>query len=578
MNKDATRETTGLPKKLIFWTLFCIVLVAVMYWQVFWLTDTLNLPPAIPTLSAMFLGLVTILAWGFWLLFFAKRRLTGLLVLLIPTVFFTLYYPNFKGSADFTDFKPRFWGRDADFVEASKTAIVDVATTGSLDFPQFLGPNRDAKLDSVELSDSWETPPRQVWKIDIGDGWSGFAAVNGYAITQEQRGAEECVTCYEIKSGLLKWIYSQTRRHEDTMAMGKAGPRATPTIHEGRVYVTSATGVLDCLDGSNGELIWSANVPELVGIKQVEKTNSMGLAYTEEDSTMAWGRAASPLISGNLVIVPAGGVIAKDSNPPKLGKSSATMIAFDKHTGDEKWRGGKRMVAYGSPRLASIGGTNQILLTTEKDSVGHDVETGEELWSHEWLGESNGAANCSQVTVVDDGLLILSKGYSQGAELISVTKNADGKWTTESKQRDPRLLKTKLTNPVIFDGHAYSLSDGFLECNEAKTFERKWKQRGRFGNGQILLVGDKLLLHSESGTLYLVAADPEGYQQLGKMKTIQGICWNTLCLYGDRLLVRSELEAACYQLPLTNPIADNQPSVSDESKPGEDQSETGESE
>ena len=287
---------------------------------------------------------------------------------------------------------------------------------------------------------------------------------------------------------------------------------------------------------------------------------------------MAWGRSASPLIVGDLVIAPAGGPAPID--PEQTPKSTATLIAFDKNTGEEKWRGGNRMVAYGSPRIASIAGGDQIVLSTETDAVGHDVETGEELWSHLWFGQSNGAANCSQVTIVDDGLLILSKGYAQGAELISVSQDSTGKWATESVQRDPRLLKTKLTNPVIFEGHAYSLSDGYLECTEARTFERKWKKRGRFGNGQILLVRDKILVHSESGTLFLVAADPSEYVQLGKFKTIEGICWNTMCLYGDLLLVRSEIEAACYKLPLANPIA-NDLQTSDASASTESESETG---
>ena len=88
-----------------------------------------------------------------------------------------------------------------------------------------------------------------------------------------------------------------------------------------------------------------------------------------------------------------------------------------------------------------------------------------------------------------------------------------------------------------------------MECVEIESFKRKWKQRGQFGNGQILLVGDKLLVHSENGTLFLVAADPSGYKELGSLKTIDGICWNTMCLYGNRLLVRSEKEAACIELP-----------------------------
>jgi len=401
---ETLQQRSLFPKRMILLTVLGIGLVAFLFWQSFWITDTLNLPPAIPWIAAVVSTPLMIIAWGCWLFFTAKQRLTGLLVLLAPVVFSLLYYPNFKGSADFTGFKPRFWARSADFAQAAETeAIVDVKTVGEFDFPQFLGPNRDAKIVAVELSDSWATPPKQLWKIDIGEGWSGFAAVNGYAITQEQRGAEECVTCYEIKSGELKWINSQTRRHEDTMAMGKAGPRATPTISEGRVYAMSATGVLDCLDGSNGDLIWSADVPSLVGIAQIENTSSMGLKYTEENSTMAWGRSASPLIAGDLVIVPAGGPAPVETKP---AATTATMIAFDKNTGEEKWRGGNRMVAYGSPQIASIAGSTQILLTTETDAVGHDLETGAELWSHPWLGQSNGAANCSQVTVVEDGVTL----------------------------------------------------------------------------------------------------------------------------------------------------------------------------
>jgi hypothetical protein len=34
------------------------------------------------------------------------------------------------------------------------------------------------------------------------------------------------------------------------------------------------------------------------------------------------------------------------------------------------------------------------------------------------------------------------------------------------------------------------------------------------------------------------------------VKTIEGVCWNTLCLTGNRLLVRSELEAACLEIPI----------------------------
>lgn len=536
------------PRKMLIFTGFNALLIFLLQWQAFYINDKFEIDPAYMSLLAILVVFITIVAWGFWTLLWGKYRILGLLIFLIPIGFFMLYYPNVSGDMRFAGVKPRYWANAVSYVEPSKNSVgaIDVKTTTEIDFPQFLGPHRDARVNFVRLADSWSTAPEQLWRIDIGEGWSGFVVVNGYAITQEQRGAEECVTCYDVNTHEIKWINRSQRRHEDVGAMGKVGPRATPTVHEGLVYVTSATGVLDCIDGGTGELVWSADVPQLVGIEQVVSKNSMGLTYTTENSRIVWGRSMSPLIVDDVVVVPAGGPhgASGESNP------TVTMIAFDKKTGLEKWRGGKRMPSYGSPTLATIGGRKQILLVAENCAVGHDAETGQELWSFERRGDSTADANCSQVTVIakNDNRLILSKGYNLGGEIIQVT-SSDGVWTAKSLDKDPRILKTKLTNPVIFDGHAYSLSDGYLECAHIDTFARVWKHRGGFGHGQILLVGDKLLVHSESGKLFLIQATPSGYTELGSFKTIDGICWNTLCLYGDLLLVRSEQEAACYRLP-----------------------------
>ena len=565
MNDEYTKPKSRFPRKMLIWTGLISIILFVLHWQAFYFNEKFGLDPGIIWLLTMLLGMITLMMWCFWALFWGKQRILGLLLFLIPVGFFTLYYPNLSGDVGLTGFKPRFWSRSVDYVKRIDSGIVDVdvKTTTPNDFAQFLGPNRNAQLETVKLNDSWETPPELLWKIDIGEGWSGFVVVNGNAITQEQRGAQECVTCYDVETGELLWINKNARRHEDLAAMGKVGPRATPAVDDGLVYVTSGTGVLDCLDGATGDTVWTADVPKLVGIKQVITQNSMGLDYSTENSRMAWGRSGSPLVFDDIVVVPAGGVDGASGEDNK----TATLIAFDKKTGEEKWRGGNRMISYGSPTLATLGGKRQILLVAENCGVGHDAETGEELWSHERSGKSNADANCSQVTYVGtdkEGAahLLLSKGYSMGGEEIKVTQ-ADGGWTVQSLSKNPRVLKTKFTNPVILsDGNspnskfAFSLSDGYLESATVfghskadPSLTRKWKQRGRFGNGQILLVGDKLLVHSETGTLFLVEANPEEYVELGSVDTIKGICWNTICLYGDLVVVRSEIEAACFRLP-----------------------------
>jgi outer membrane protein assembly factor BamB len=192
-------------------------------------------------------------------------------------------------------------------------------------------------------------------------------------------------------------------------------------------------------------------------------------------------------------------------------------------------------------------GESQIVVMAEAQAMGFAPVDGRTLWIYGRSGSTNGDANCSQVTVVSDDKLLMSKGYTKGGELVQLSRTDDG-FRVDTIWKNKRVLKTKFTNPVIHDGFAYSLSDGFLECTDVLKGQQKWKKRGRFGHGQLLLVGNDLLVQSEHGRLYLVAASPDGYQQLGEIKTIDGICWNTLCLAGDYLLVRSESEMACYQL------------------------------
>ena len=543
MNSETPVQSTRYPRLMLTLTGIVTLGLLLIHWQAYYLNEQYGLDPAIAWLLTMLFGLLGILGWCLWAFISAKNWKLGLLIFAVPTIFFTLYYPNLGGDVAFRGFKPRFWSDAGDYVEPAVNSVpaIDLKTTAKSDFPQFMGPDRNGRIAETILSDDWIDPPLELWKIDVGEGWSGFAIVNGFAITQEQRGDEECVTCYDINNGELKWINRAKRRHEDLAAMGKAGPRATPTIDQGRVYITSGTGVLDCLNGGTGELIWSADVPGLVGIEQLKSKNSMGLNYTTENSRLLWGRSGSPLIVDDLVIVPAGGA---DGDP----ESTCTLIAFDKQTGQEKWRGGNRMPSYGSPSVAVIGGKRQILFMAEDCAVGHDIQTGKELWHFQRPGNSNSDANCSQVTVVDNDRLILSKGYSLGGELIQI-QNEGENWVANPIHKNPRVMKTKLTNPIVHDGHVYTLSDGYLECTEIDSFERLWKQRGRFGNGQIFLVGDKLLVHSETGRLHLVSATPQGYEELGTIKTIGGICWNTIALSGNLILLRSEREAACFRLP-----------------------------
>lgn len=403
---------------------------------------------------------------------------------------------------------------------------VDLAATTPDDYPQFLGPQRNCWLAGPKLDRDWAAhPPRLLWKQPIGAGWSAFSVVNGFAVTQEQRGPEELVSCYEVLTGKLRWSHSDETRHETTL--GGVGPRGTPTIHDGRVYTLGATGILHCLEGSTGKPLWTHNLLEQYGLTPVTDMESI-----------AWGRAASPLVVDELVVVPAGG---------PAGGRQVSLVAFQKDTGKRVWEGGDDQIAYASPTVALLGGVRQILSVNEKTVTGHDLQSGQVLWSFPWAGTSNQNASTSEAVAVGDDEVFISKGYTGGAALFQVHRNDQGHWNADSLWSDTRAMKTKLTNVVIRQDHVYGLSDGTLECIELSTGKRRWK-KGRYGHGQILGVDDLLIVLSEAGELFLVELTPDGHHELGHIPAIEGKTWNNPALYGNLLLVRNGEQAACFEL------------------------------
>ena len=369
-----------------------------------------------------------------------------------------------------------------------------------------------------------------LWKHEIGAGWSAFAAVNGYAVTIEQRGVNEeleVVTCYEIETGEPVWSSEVPAHHSS--ALGFMGPRSTPTIHKGRVYAMGATGITRCLDGTDGSEIWRRDL-----------MTERGISQAEAEQGVPWGRAGSPLALQDRLIVNVGGA----------GENMVTLMALELETGKTIWEAGTRQIAYASPVLATLHGTPQILSVNENYVTSHDVDTGDVLWEHPWEGLSNMNANCSQPVAVDDARVFLSKGYGRGAELIELVPGDDGtgEWSTHSIW-SAKVMKTKLSNVAIRNGFVFGLDDGILSCIELDTGRRRWK-KGRYGYGQILMVDDLILVMSErSGALALVEANPDKFVELGRIEAIEGQTWNNLCLYGDRLLLRNSEEAACFQLP-----------------------------
>ena len=553
----------GLPWFMILWSI--VVLSAAILPRIYIaeVEDATGLGLDVIGFASMGLFALFFLSWTIWCLFFSGwkwwRRLFGaVLTQAIPVGFIALIALGYLETAG-GDVNVLRWRRERAKLTTEVTPSVGVNLTevSATDFPGYFGPNGSGVVDSVEIDAERFSEATTLWKKSIGEGWSGFSVRNGFAVTMEQRDVFECVTCYKVESGDLEWIYKHETRHDDFM--GKAGPRATPTIHNGKVYAVGSLGNLVCLNGSNGSVVWQKDVNEIIGVTIGPSSGPGGTEFqVETNTTMQWGRAGSPLIVDGMVIVPGGATGKKVDGVWVQDPGAATLLAFDADTGELKWKGGDQMIGYASPQVATLGGRKQIIITAEAMIIGVDAATGEQLWSHPRPGQSNGMANTSQLSILGDDQLLSAKGYPDGGGELLTIETRSGKFIPVSEWKNTRILKTKLTSPIVYDGHAYALSNGFMECSRVSDGKRMWKNRAkassRYGHGQSILVGDKLLLHTEeTQKLLLIQATPDAYTQLGELDTgLEGICWNTLCISGSKLLIRSDTEAACIELPVSD--------------------------
>lgn len=464
----------------------------------------------------------------------------------------TLCETHFNGAGAITGFS---WRGAADSDE--QIGAVEATTgaegladwgPGEYDYPRFLGEGPWAEAVGPALARDWTAnPPEELWRREIGAGWSSFAVLGHYGVTQEQRGEEEMVVCYDLRTGEPAWSHSDKVRFDPddfTGQMGYQGPRATPTIAGERVYAQGGKGLVNCLDARSGERLWSVDTVEQYGVE-----------------VLVWGKSGSPLFvpsdsdeAPDLVVIGVGAPVGAEE-----GTHNASVVAFNSETGEEVWKSGWRQTSYASPQLITLHGERLVLQTCDDFLIGRNAADGAIVFEHPWYGQSANMPICSQVIEMEGNRLLLTKGYGQGASLIKVNRAGDA-WSTEPLWTPAikPVLQTKFSNVVVREGHAFGLRGELLQCANLETGDSVWRKRRRpsFGFGQVLLAGDLLLVScEESGQLVLIEATPEKYNELGVLQALgeEDLCWNNPVIVGDLLLVRSATEAAAYRLPLAEP-------------------------
>ncbi|MGB8167520.1 MAG: PQQ-binding-like beta-propeller repeat protein [Chthoniobacteraceae bacterium] len=463
------------------------------------------------------IGFILLAAW--WMLFSRvswRLRFVVVAAVLVTSGMLTAAI-RFRGvTGDFIPILEPRWVSETVAPPPRAESAADLDKSGRADFPQYLGPNRDCVIkDGPVLARDWvKEPPQVLWRQPIGIGWSGFAVVGNRAITLEQRGDQETVTCLDIRTGREIWAHADPVRFDSSF--GGDGPRSTPTIAEGRVFTYGGTGLLTCLKLETGEKLWQRNLFEEARGGRPE-----------------WGYAGSPLVLDGKVIISAGKSHEK------------SLWAYQVNDGKVAWRNGSQPGSYSSAMVTTLAGTRQILMFNMIAITAHDAETGAVLWEYPWGIRQ---PHVAQPVPVGPNRVIFSSGYGVGSELLDIQRDAEGKFSATRIWKSLNF-RAKMASFIQRDGFLYGLDDGILACIDSRDAARKWKE-GRYGHGQILLVGDLLLVTAENGEIILLAPTPEAANELTRFRVFDHKTWNPPAISDDLLLMRTDKEAVCLRLPV----------------------------
>lgn len=410
---------------------------------------------------------------------------------------------------------------------SGESSLGSSTVLGTVHWPEFRGSGRHGVVSGVALSEDWDTSrPQEIWRTRVGPGWSSFSVAGDRLFTQEQRGEEEAVVCLDAKTGETVWSFTYPGRFWE--AIGGAGPRATPTIADDGLYALGADGTLVRLSAIDGSEVWRRD-----------------LKLDADRDPPQWGFSSSPLVSNSMVVVHAG------------GENDRGVLSYRAADGEPMWSVASGDHSYSSPQLATFDGTEGILMMTNAGLQFLHPDDGRTIWEHAMPSENYRALQ----PLVHDQSVLVATSLGEGTVRVTISRDEESGWKID-EDWTTRGMKPEFNDYVLTGGHVYGFDGSIFGCIDFASGKRQWK-RGRYGNGQVLLLADagQLLVLSEEGELVLLRANPDRLDEVARAPGIEGKTWNHPVLIGDRLYVRNASEAACFQMPVDEDLSVRGPSA-----------------
>ncbi len=397
--------------------------------------------------------------------------------------------------------------------------LLCAAVAAAGDWPQWLGPARNGS--SPEIVAPWKEAPRAAWRQPVGEGHSSPVVAGGrvFLHTKVKDKEEEQVTAWDAATGKQLWQKSYPRAPFKSI-FGN-GPRATPAVVGDKVYTLGVTGVLTCWEAATGKQVWQVDT--------LKKFNAPNLLFGVSDS---------PLIAGERLFL-------------NIGGKGASIMAFNKDSGEVLWKNLDDRASYASPVLLGQGPERQLVVFTQQGLVAVNPANGTLFWRFplvDLLGESSttpvaagSTLFASSITVGGVGLRLESKDGKPAAREIWKNPQLTCYFSTPVAVGKEHLFMVTGTKPPALNIHAD------LHCIEAATGKSLWRQSkvGKY-HASLLRTGDnKLLMLEDSGELVLLEASPEKYKELCRAKVCGADTWAHPALANGRLYLRDRQELIC---------------------------------
>jgi outer membrane protein assembly factor BamB len=415
------------------------------------------------------------------------------------------------------------------------------------DWPQWRGPDRTDVSREKGLLQAWpKGGPKLLWTYkDAGLGFSGFAVVGDRLYTMGAHNEEEYAICLDVKDN-AKQLWAAKLGPIFTFPGNRwgDGPRATPTVDGGFVYVLGGRGELACLKCADGSPVWRKSL-----IKDFDGE------MMEHAPPMNWGYTESPLVDGDKLICCPGG-------------PEGTMIALDKKSGKLLWRTKElpHQATHSSVVVAEIGGIRQYIQSTYRGSNGGGVAgvaaaDGKLLW-YAPIKRYDIYAICPTPIVKGD-LVYVTAGYSAGCNLFKIAKDAGGKFTAVDQytNQSRHVMENEHGGVVLFGEHLFGYSNDIgWTCQEFTTGKEIWSERNKLdGKGSLTCADGCLYLLSDEGEVVLLKASAKGWDEKGRFNLPQlsksretrpthhsaGVWTHPVLAYG-RLYLRDQELIYCY--------------------------------